>query len=341
MPLKLVARPNGILRIRGTVQGRRIDESSGTRVRAEAEAIKAKLEADLFKRAIYGDASVATFEEAALAYMEAGGSRDHLTYLLRKIGKKRLLEVTQAVLSNLGAERPNLKPATLIRQIYTPVSAVMNFAATEAGGKLCNPVKFKRPKVRNARINYLTPEEAEAWIDALPAYLSRLVTFFIATGCRASEVIELEWREISPDARRVILWETKSGYARSFDLQERARAVLGPRGEPGDRVFLNSHGEPWSDYRSVNNVLKKFHDRRPDLRYVHLHLFRHTWATWAYASTRDLTFLMASGGWRTMTMVSRYVHGASPDFAQQVVDAGWAFFGHELPGLKRKTNKAA
>ena len=46
MPLRLYPRPNGVYHIRGTVQGRRYDQSARTRVKAEAEAIRAKLEAD-------------------------------------------------------------------------------------------------------------------------------------------------------------------------------------------------------------------------------------------------------------------------------------------------------
>ncbi len=82
MPLKLYKRPNGVWHIRGTVQRVRYDQSARTRVKAEAEAIRAKLEADAFKRAVYGDRAVATFAEAAADYMRAGGSADHMTALL-------------------------------------------------------------------------------------------------------------------------------------------------------------------------------------------------------------------------------------------------------------------
>jgi hypothetical protein len=85
MPIKLYKRPNGIYHLRGTVQGRRIDQSARTRDRAEANAIRANLEADEFKRAVYGDKAVATFAEAALRYMRAGGSPDHLTGLISRL----------------------------------------------------------------------------------------------------------------------------------------------------------------------------------------------------------------------------------------------------------------
>ncbi len=95
MPLKLYPRKSGIFHIRGTVQGKRVDESARTRVRSEAEAIRAKLEADLFKRAVYGDKSVATFAEAAVVYMEAGRPNDHIAALLAEIGLTKLSDIDQ------------------------------------------------------------------------------------------------------------------------------------------------------------------------------------------------------------------------------------------------------
>lgn len=338
MPLKLYERPNGIFHIRGTVQGRRIDESAKTRDRGEAEQIRAKLEASLFRRAVYGDDAVATFAEAAEGYMLAGGERTHLAPILRRIGLRRLSEVNQAVVDALAAERPDAAPATLLRQLYTPISAVMNFAASDAGGRLCRKVDFRKPAVRNARIDYLTPDQAEAWIAALPPHLARLVTFYLATGCRASEALSLQWKDVSPKNERAVFWDTKMNYPRGVDLQRRARRALPERGE--GYVFLNSRGEPWHGYDAINLMLRRTRERQPKLAAAHCHLFRHTWATWAYACTRDLTFLMQQGGWRSLTMVGRYTHAASPDLARAVKARKWEFGGREIAALQPKRRKA-
>ncbi len=338
MPLKLYPRKSGIFHIRGTVQGKRVDESARTRVRSEAEAIRAKLEADLFKRAVYGDKSVATFAEAAVVYMEAGRPNDHIAALLAEIGLTKLSDIDQNFVDRLAKRmKPGAAPATLIRQIYTPISAIMNFVAP----KLCDPVKFAKPKGAGARVDQMSPAEVEIMIGFLPPHLRDLVTFYVATGCRATEALNLEWRDVSPDGQRVVFWETKGGYARGVDLQRRARAALPKRPENGEGfVWLNSDGEPWSAYDSVNTTLKKHCARRkpngefipfkeradydgPTFRPVHCHLFRHTWATWAYAVTRDLTLLMSQGGWKSVAMVMRYAHTASPDLAQAVKRAGW------------------
>lgn len=338
MPLHLYKRPNGIWHIRGTVQSVRFDNSAKTRVRGEAEAIRAKWEADAFKRAVYGERAVGTFADAVGAYILAGGEAAHLDPLLDAFGTYKLSDINQTEVDRLAAKR-SVKPATLVRQLYTPLLAVLNLAADQG---LCDAPRIRKPPVRGARTAFLTPAEAEAWITALPPHLARLVTFYLATGCRASEALRLTWRDVTPERERVTLWDTKAGYPRGVDLQRRARGAIegtGARGAQDGHVFLNSRGEPWSAYDSINTLLKKVRLKHPTLAPAHCHLFRHTWATWAYAATRDLTFIQQQGGWRSLSMVGRYTHVGSPDLARAVIGAGWEFHGREIPGLKSKRKK--
>ncbi len=330
MPLKLYKRPNGVWHIRGTVQRIRYDQSARTRVKAEAEAIRAKLEADAFKRAIYGDRAVATFAEAAADYMRAGGSSDHMTALLLEIGPKRLSDIKQPLVDRLARDmKPDAKASTLIRQIYTPISAVINYAAEQ---DMCDPIRLRKPRVEQGRVDYLTPAEAETLLNILPTDLQRLVTFYLATGCRATEALMLDWRDVSPEGKRAVFWETKGGYARGVDLQRRARAFLPKRAE--GPVFPR-----WADYDAVNKALNRATEANK-FRHVHCHLFRHTWATWAYACTRDITFLMQQGGWKSATMVTRYAHAASPDLADAILGAGWEFGGREVVDLSKVRAKS-
>lgn len=337
MPLKLYERPNGVYHIRGTVQGERYDFSARTRDRAEAEAIRANKEAEAFRRAVYGARAVATFSEAAIGYMKAGGDPEHLPPILAKIGAMRLADVNQMTVDELAAGRA-VKASTLVRQVYTPVLAVLNFGAEQG---LCARPAIRKPKVKSGRTDYLTPAEAEAWIGALPDYLRRLVIFYLATGCRATEALDLDWGDVSPEKERVVLWRTKKDYPRGVDLGKRARDALGDRGEGA--VFLNSRGEPWHGYDAINLMLKRIRAQRAKkklaLRAIHCHLLRHTWATWAYACTRDLTFVMQQGGWRSLSILGRYTHAASPDLARQVLAHGWEFGGREIKSLASKRRK--
>jgi integrase len=340
MPIKPYLRPNGIYHLRGTVQGVRVDESARTTSRSEAEALAAKMSADIFKRAVYGDKAVATFDEAVVVYLDAGGSPDHLDAIMDRIGTRRLSEVNQPLVDKLARElKPDASPATRLRQVYTPILAVMNAAC---GAGLCDPIRLKKPKVAGGRTEYLTPQQAEDWLAALPPHLRRVITFYLGTGCRATEGLSLIWKDVTLGERRAVFWDTKEDYARGVDLGRRVRKELPGRADKSDvPVFLNSRGDPWHAYDAINTLLKKVRARRekqiakgsksPPLVPAHCHLFRHTWATWAYACTRDMTFLMSQGGWKSASMVMRYAHVASDDLARAVLEAGWEFGGRELP----------
>ena len=87
MPIKLVTRPkspNWILR--GTLRGIRVEESSGTSDRRAAEEIRAKREAEILAQSVYGRRATATFAEAAVSYLEAGGNKRFLEGVIKHFG---------------------------------------------------------------------------------------------------------------------------------------------------------------------------------------------------------------------------------------------------------------
>ena len=76
MSLRLVRRPKSPhWIIRGTVRRVRVEESSGTGDKRVAEEIRAKREAQILAESVYGRRATATFAEAALSYLEAGGDK--------------------------------------------------------------------------------------------------------------------------------------------------------------------------------------------------------------------------------------------------------------------------
>jgi hypothetical protein len=83
MGLKVVWRAGNAYAF-GTVQGRRIRQSLGTRDHQQAEEARAALETRLWKQSVYGDDAVRTFEDAALSYLEAGGEARFMARLLSR-----------------------------------------------------------------------------------------------------------------------------------------------------------------------------------------------------------------------------------------------------------------
>src|SRR5947209_3038380 len=123
MPLKLIPPRNAKtknLYIRGAYLGIRVDKSSGTPRRSVALAILKRLEGEI-ERGEYPPRDQAaadreqqpTFLSAALAYMEAGGSRRFVGELIKHFGETPLAEVDQAAIDAAAiALHPHAGPAT-------------------------------------------------------------------------------------------------------------------------------------------------------------------------------------------------------------------------------------
>lgn len=199
-----------------------------------------------------------------------------------------------------------------------------------------------------------------------------LLTGYVGTGARASELIALDWPDVTPAGHRITLWEedTKAGRARGVDLQQRARGALPPRPINNQgAVWRNARGERWSliavqkaldritvrearekatdaekaeiaekahcagsgkfsrdDRNAARRALYALHDaiaERESIPWIHPHVFRHTWGTWAYSVTRDMPWVMSQGGWASTDLAMRYIHVGTADLAEDVMLHGW------------------
>jgi len=155
MPLKIIRRPkspNWILR--GTVRGIRIEESTGTDDKKTAEEIRAKREAELLVESIYGRRATATFAQAALSYLEQGGSKRYLNEIISYFGTTSVAQIDQNAIDR-GARKlyPDASDSTRVRQFYVPVSAVLTHAAKRGW---CPKLIIERPKTPQGRNRWIT-----------------------------------------------------------------------------------------------------------------------------------------------------------------------------------------
>jgi integrase len=331
----------------GSIRGRRIRETTGTDDPALAEERRAAREAELYRAAVHGEKpSPVSFAAAALSYLKAGQYSKETKLRLGRvagiIGPGRSVEdIDQAVVDRIADAllRPGYAPATKLREVTTPIRAVLTHAARR---KWCTLPAFETAPLSNARTEWLTPADASRLLLAAPPHLQPLLTFMLCTGARLSEALSLDWRDVDLTHQRVVLRETKGKIGQKRDriidgLVPRAISAMAALPHRDGRVFRpvyrsgkGGQFQPGEAYRSralggggqIKTGWASALTRAQIDKPITPHGCRHTWASWHYAVHRDPMKLRDDGGWRSLDLVERYTHLTPVGMATDII-AWW------------------
>lgn len=264
MPLKLVQRKGSdFYYIRGTVRGQSLFESTGTRDREVAEAIRIKTESRLLNESVHGKKALITFEEAAESYIASGGSERFLIKVSPSTGKvsgivahfrgKLMKDLTQSDLD--AAARilfPTASAETRNRQCYTPFIAVWNHAA---GNQWAEVRQWKRPrKAKGTNIVKLkvragtkptSYDRAAQFVAAMSPASAQLMTALFYTGMRPIEMFTLDASDVNVPGRWITLDATKTGEPRGIPIHEFLVPLFEAMVARGGVLFRSHKGEPY------------------------------------------------------------------------------------------------
>jgi integrase len=321
MPLSLTRRGgSGTWQIVGTVAGQRIRQSARTADKRLAEEARAELEASLYRGAVFGARAVVTWNSAVNSYLDAAPrSASENARLLRlhdHLTGKRLSDINQALVDRITQSRcrPDAQPATKLREVITPIRAVLAHAARR---QWCDMPALEAPKGASGvkRTRWLTPAEVECLATNAAKHLVPLILFLAGTGARLSEALALEWADVDLKHGRVLLRDTKQGRDRVAELPPRSVAALANLPHRAGHVFRpparrgkqpKSYAETGGLYGGQIATAWAGACRRAKITDATPHTLRHTWASWHYAMHRDLMRLKADGDWSTITQTERY-----------------------------------
>ena len=131
-----------------------------------------------------------------------------------------------------------------------------------------------------------------------------IVEFALSTGCRAGEILGLEWSRV--DLTRKVAWldhgTTKSGDGRGIPLNADAVAALEATRGQHPRWCFTFAGKRIQQSSTAWDKAKQ----RAGIEDFRFHDLRHTWASWHVQSGTSLPELMELGGWKSYEMVLRY-----------------------------------
>lgn len=209
---------NGIWHIDKVVRGTRLQESTGTCEREEAEQYLIHRLEKLRQEKIYGVRQVRTWREAATRFLveyqdqpSIALSASHIEQLDPYLGDLPITHVDDGTLAQFIKDRQapgltktgKIKPGVANRTINIALQRVvriLNLCARKWRDAEKRPWLESVPMISmldektNSRKPYpLSWEEQSVLFAELPAHLQRMAMFKVNTGCREQEVCKLRW----------------------------------------------------------------------------------------------------------------------------------------------------
>ncbi|HEX8948687.1 MAG TPA: site-specific integrase, partial [Dissulfurispiraceae bacterium] len=181
--------------------------------------------------------------------------------------------------------------------------------------KVPNPVSdIELPKVNNARVRYLTPEECKKLFDKLDEmempYLKPFVIIGLETGLRLSNLCDLSWSEVNLFSRMITInaEKMKNGDYIGIPLSERAHATLMELQKVrsmSDYVFHDNGQKlyPVKVQRAFKAALKS-----AEIENFRFHDLRHTFASLLVQNGADIYAVQKLLGHKDGRMTQRYAH---------------------------------
>jgi integrase len=301
--------------------GRRVCKSTRLRGLEDAEEYLIRLKAETYDATRKGIQLDHSWPDAVLRYLRENvdkrslsDDKDHLRRLDAYLGKKQLREISMDALWPFihdRRERDGVANSTVNRALEI-VRRILHLARDEWLWLERFPRIRMLPEPKR-RIRFLTRPEADRLLEALPAHLSPVVQFALATGCRMSEILRLDWRRVDLDRR--VAWldpgTTKNGEGRGVPLNRDAVLALRSVTCNHPRWCFTYRGKRMEAIGSAwKRTLKKV-----DIKNFRFHDLRHTWASWHVMNGTSLQELMELGGWKSYEMVLRYAHLAPEHLA--------------------------
>jgi integrase len=331
----------------GRVAGCRVRKRAAVDDRKLAREEAAAIAAEIARTQWHGERKgTKSFAGAVASYIEDGqrprskGTLRRLEQILRAVGPRvSLADVDQNMIDKVrrAVLRGAPSPSTVKRGVVVPIRAVLNHAFRRGW---CDRPTFEVPKEPEGRTRRFLPAEVDRLIPAAAPHLRPLLIFFVCTGARVSEALDLDWSDVDLVGARATFWKTKSGKRRVATMPPRAVAALVELPHREGPVFRWETKRPTKKREGLPKRVTAYADHEREgggqfktawasaLRRAGLdsaftpHDLRHTWASWHYAVHNNLLALQVEGGWSSSRLVERYVH-LLPEGHRESIRAFW------------------
>ncbi len=303
-------------------RGREVRRSAQTRDRREAQEYHDRLRASLWRQAKLGERPRRLWQEAVERWCaervhKASLADDvsHLRWLHPHLYDRHLDEIDRDVIDDIRIARLEEGRANgTVNRTLQVIRGILRTAAREWGWLESVPYVRMLPE-QTRRIRWLTREEADRLLEALPEHIAEMMRFTLATGLRERNVTHLEWSQVDFGRRMAWIHPDQAKARKAIAVPLNADAMLVLRRQQGthpERVFTYQ-GRPVAKANTKAWRRALADAGIADFRW---HDLRHTWASWHVQNGTPLHALQELGGWSTVQMVQRYAHLAADHLAE-------------------------
>lgn len=285
------------------INGVRVRESLKTADKKQAQKAHDIRRGELWRERVLKEKPRKTFKDACTRWvLEKNHKRslkddqDKIDYLVPKIGNMQLSQLTR---DKIESALPADLKASSRNRYRAFVRSVLRCAERDWEWLDRAPV-FKLERENNQRTTFLTREQADALIEALPDHYAPAIRFALLTGLRRSNVLDLDWSAVDLGRGMVVVQadDAKAGKKILVPLNAGAKGLLESLEGRSGRVFrVYVTRSTWQAACEKIGL--------PGLRF---HDLRHTWASWHAMAGTPLSVLQELGGWASLAMVQRYAH---------------------------------
>lgn len=322
----------------GKVRSRRVERSTHTGKRvdarrwAEDEYQKAYEEAHKERAGALADD---TFASAARTYMLSNGSKAYLFPLIERLGRKKLSEITQTVVTNLIDKLyPGRTAATVNRQVFTPIIRVMNFAKHKHA--------LERPKGHDSLPDLDVPKNE--WYPAVLRVANPWLRAFLIVGRlhgrRPGELLNRTREHFDPELGTLQVYDAKGD--QTIMLQLAGPALIALKALPDLRTAKVGAGKKLTHgmrhalfgtfRKETMRAWLKDACKEAGVRYhMAKEAGRHAFVTKNLEAGKSLKWVQDAGRWKTLKVVAeKYGHLELQEIDRQAREAGEEWFSKIL-----------
>ena len=223
--------------------------------------------------------------------------------------KQRIYRLKRLVKHGADLYNPDSVTTILAKSDWSPADKQMMVTTYKSFVKFAH-LDWEPPRIQVPQKLPFIPREEE--IDQLIAGCGRKTATFLQvlkeTGARGIEAARLKWVDVDPESRTIrINHPVKGSLPRIVKVSAKTIAMINALPKNSKYIFNpNIHTIRQNFQKQRNRIARTL--QNPRIRQIHLHTFRHWFATMQYYRTRDILYVKHLLGHKQIKNTEVYTH---------------------------------